>query len=256
MTAPASRAPPGSSAAGIVGLLRSLLVYHRPGRQRRLRRFYRDFVHPGVLCFDVGAHVGNRVRAFAALGARVVAVEPHPGFAAMLERWYAGPQVTVVQAAVSRTPGRAVLHVSSRTPTLCTLSREWMDEVRADRRFQGVRWDRQVEVPAVTLDELVARHGEPAFCKIDVEGHEPDALAGLSRALPCLSFEYLPACLPRAHACVARLEALAHYEYNWSPSETLALAGERWCGAGDVRRMLDALPAGAPSGDLYARRVD
>ena len=44
-----------------VGLTRSLLVYHAiPGRQRRLRRLYSQFVAPGDLVFDLGARVGNR----------------------------------------------------------------------------------------------------------------------------------------------------------------------------------------------------
>lgn len=52
-----------------IGLTRSLVVYHAiPWRQRRLRQLYSRFVGPGDLIFDVGAHVGNRARAFAALG--------------------------------------------------------------------------------------------------------------------------------------------------------------------------------------------
>jgi hypothetical protein len=34
--------------------------------------------------FDIGAHAGNRVRAFAALGCRVVAIEPQSDFAWLL----------------------------------------------------------------------------------------------------------------------------------------------------------------------------
>ena len=41
-------------------------------------RLYGQFVRPGDLVFDVGAHVGDRIAAFRRLGARVVAVEPQP----------------------------------------------------------------------------------------------------------------------------------------------------------------------------------
>jgi hypothetical protein len=55
----------------VVGLARSLAIYHAiPGRQRRLRRLYSQFVGRGDLVFDIGAHVGNHVRASAALGCR------------------------------------------------------------------------------------------------------------------------------------------------------------------------------------------
>ena len=69
------------------GLLRSLVIYHAiPLRQRRLRTLYQQFVRPGDLVFDIGAHAGNHVRAFSALGCRVVALEPQPDFAQSLDQ--------------------------------------------------------------------------------------------------------------------------------------------------------------------------
>ena len=57
------------------GLLRSVLMYHGiPFRRRRLTQFYAQFIQPGDLCFDIGAHVGSRLRAWTPLGARIVAV--------------------------------------------------------------------------------------------------------------------------------------------------------------------------------------
>ena len=74
-----------------IGLARSLAVYYGiPGRQRRLRALYGQFVRPGDLVFDIGAHLGNRTRAFAALGCRVVAVEPQPHVARMLRTLVGG----------------------------------------------------------------------------------------------------------------------------------------------------------------------
>ena len=68
-----------------VGLARSLAIYHLiPRRQRALRTLYGRLTGPGDLVFDVGAHVGTRTRALAALGCHVVAVEPQPAMAAAL----------------------------------------------------------------------------------------------------------------------------------------------------------------------------
>ena len=45
-----------------VGLLRSIRMYYsNPLRNRVLARFYAQFIRPGYLCFDIGAHVGNRL---------------------------------------------------------------------------------------------------------------------------------------------------------------------------------------------------
>jgi hypothetical protein len=51
--------------AGALGLARSLAIYHgQPWRTRALNRHYAEFVGPGDLAFDVGAHVGNHTRSF------------------------------------------------------------------------------------------------------------------------------------------------------------------------------------------------
>ena len=107
-----------------LGLARSMAIYHGiAGRQRRMRELYSSLLRPGDLVFDIGAHAGNRSRAFASLGCDVVALEPQPDFARVLRMLFAGtPQVTVVEAAASNAPGRATLSISERTPTVTTLA--------------------------------------------------------------------------------------------------------------------------------------
>src|SRR3954464_12833571 len=144
------------------GVGRSLWMYHgRPGRSARWRRFYARFVRPGDLCFDVGAHVGSRTLCWARLGARVVALDPQPDLALVL-RVLCWPErgVTVLRQAVAARPGSVVLRVSPRTPTVTTGSADFVAETRRVPGFAWVEWSGRLEVPATTLDRLVATYGE------------------------------------------------------------------------------------------------
>lgn len=238
-----------------IGLIRSLIVYWRPGRQRSLRKLYGAFVQKGDMVFDVGAHMGDRSMAFARLGARVVALEPQPRIARWLRRMVGRDErIVILEAAVGSHSGTERLAISRRHPTVSTLSESWRSSVAdANPGFRGVRWEESVEVPVVTLDGLIESYGLPSFCKIDVEGYEAEVLAGLSRPIPGLSIEFVSGGLDTAAACIRRLAELGTYRFNVVLGEQRRFAFETWMGAEEAMRWLQAGAGGASSGDIYAR---
>lgn len=240
--------------AETLGLSRSLLIYGgRFWKNRALARFYAGLIGPGDLAFDIGAHIGNRTRALHRCGARVVALEPQPLFHRFLRLALPRERVILLPQAVASTPGRRPLHISSRYPTVSTLSRNWIETVRTADGFEGVDWDRSQMVEITTLDALIRDHGLPRLCKIDVEGLEADILQGLTQPIPCIAFEYLPAALPVAEECIDLLVALGPYRFNRVQGEECRFRHETWLSADLMRQDLREAAVGGRSGDIYAR---
>jgi FkbM family methyltransferase len=239
------------------GVLRSVALYRlRPGHHAGLVRLYRPFVPAGGLVFDIGAHVGDRTRAFRALGARVIAVEPGAAAGRTLRLLHGrDPGVSLIAQAVGAEEGEAELRVNSRNPTVSTLSAGFIAETAIAPAWRGQRWDRVERVRVTTLDRLVGAHGLPDFLKIDVEGHEPAVLAGLSaaNAPPALSFEIVTAMRPTGIEALGRAEALGYRRFRLSLGESHRFAGG-WSDATAMRRTLEELPDAANSGDVYAVR--
>jgi FkbM family methyltransferase len=239
-------------ASPLVGLLRSLAIYYNPVRLAQMRRFYRGLLAPGDLAFDIGAHVGSRSRAMRAAGARVVALEPQSPFAGFLRRTLPR-DVVLIEAAAGPAETVAEMAVSSLHPTVSSLRAGFAADAATAPGFAHVRWDRTQQVQVTTLDRLIETHGLPRLIKIDVEGFELDVLAGLSRAVPMISVEYLPAMPHLSGAVIDRLMQLGPYRFNIAAGEDGAFLWTDWRDAAGLRDWLAALPGTARSGDIYAR---
>ena len=241
--------PPATAA-----IARSLRIYHGPEAPKAaMDALYARFVRAGDLVFDIGAHVGDRISSFRRLGARVVALEPQAGPLRALRLIHGrDPNVTLIAAAAGEREGTVTFHVNSANPTVSTASSDFLAAADGAGGWEGQVWDKAVTVPCLTLDGLIARYGSPAFVKIDVEGFEDRVLAGLSRPLPALSFEFTTIARDVAGACLARLARLGPYRFNVALGETHSFLREGWIGSDAMAALIENLPYEANSGDVYA----
>lgn len=224
-----------------------------PLRRQRRRQLLGRYLRPGALALDVGANVGEWTAAARELGARVVAVEPHPACLETLrQRYGAEPAVVLEALAIADHVGHAQLHLGT-TSAVSTLS-------DAFRRAYGsggygpatVGWTSALAVETTTLDVLIARHGKPTLTKLDVEGFERTALAGLHTSLPAICFEYNERLRDEAIACIERVEQLGPMRWNFTAWEGWRLAHRRWLPGAEIARWVAALPPSVLTGDLWA----
>jgi FkbM family methyltransferase len=236
------------------GITRSLRTYycHR-ARAARMDGLYSQFVHRDDLVFDIGAHVGDRIASFRRLGARVVAVEPQPTLVRLLRLIYGRTSAITIEAtAIGHRAGTIEFKINVDNPTVSTASRSFVEAARGAPGWETQYWTDTVQVPVTTLDALIARHGTPAFIKIDVEGFEAEALAGLSCPVQALSFEFTTIQRNVALTCIERCVALGYAHFNAVLGETQAFEHSGWIDAAAITRWLTNVPHKANSGDVYA----
>jgi FkbM family methyltransferase len=251
---------------GTLGLLkisefvvRSVTATGREFRAHRNRMlgFYRQFVRPGDLCFDIGANLGSRVDVFLHLGATVIAVEPQLHCVDYLRMRYGrNRRVIVVGEGLDEAEGEQTLHMNSNDSPTASMSPTRIAAIAQSRKFSDYAWDRAEVVRVTTLDKLIAIHGRPLFCKIDVEGFEYQVLKGLTQPIQALSYEYTTDFIQPALDCVTYLSRLDNYMFNLSHLESMQLVLSDWVDANRMYQILDSMPQNHPSsGDVYARRL-
>ncbi len=222
--------------------------------ERSWKAFYNNFISQGDLCFDVGANVGNRVKLFLQLGAKVVAVEPMVECSTELEKWYGqDSRLTIKRVAVGAAPGKCQMKLSSFHMT-STCSQDFVEKTQASGRFTHQRWHSARTVEISTLDKVIQEFGVPRFMKIDIEGFEFEALQGLSKQVPALSFEFTPELMNKMLACVRRIAELGDYRFNYGAGEEPKLVCREWLTAAGIETYLTSLGQNADVwGDVYAK---
>ncbi|HEU0166633.1 MAG TPA: FkbM family methyltransferase [Chloroflexota bacterium] len=135
-------------------------------------------MQPGCTFVDVGANVGLYSVALASIGDAmdfdVLAIEPNPATAARLRTNLAPYRcATVLEAAVSNRQGRLPMVYSSHSSVTFRVAQPSLDA------RVGLLDGQEYSIDAVRLDQVPQLAERPIVAKIDVEGHEAEALDGM-----------------------------------------------------------------------------
>jgi len=186
----------------------------------------REFVYPGDTIWDIGANVGLFTIAAAQKAGpngRVLAIEPDPWLAALLQRTVDAQSSTaapihILPAAVSNQVGVETLHIAKRNRASNHLA-----SIPEHSQAGGTRETLQVQ--CITLDSLLDQTPDqiahqtppPSLVKIDVEGSEIDLLAGAHRLLNEIRPILMCESQHRNRPAVTTILNRYHYKlYDWN----------------------------------------
>lgn len=220
--------------------------------------FYAQFISENNLCFDVGAHYGNRTEVFLNLGANVIAIEPSKTHAKYLEMKF-GDRIEIINKGLGSKPEVLEMYVSESASN-STFSKDWIDSVAESGRFEKKSWFETTSIPVTTMDLLIEQYGVPDFCKIDVEGFEFEVLSGLSTPVRAISVEFtVPERSDELVQVINKITELDNsYVFNYAFGENLALEKESWITADELINIVRDSDDFKRSqyGDIYAKRTN
>jgi len=239
-----------------IGLLYCKFLYERKSIKWKNFNFYKSLLPPNQLCFDVGANVGGRTKAFLETGAKIVCIEPQSLFFEYLKKQFKlNSNVFLEKLAVGEKSEILNIQISSIFPTLSTLAGEqWIKNTINSSDFPlKINYDKEERVRVETLDYLIDKYGLPYFCKIDVEGFEYQVLQGLSQSIPLLSFEFFNYDMNNTKLCLDRLLDLEYGKFNWSIGEHQQFEMPAWSNSVDLLKDIQLKNSRKFSGDIYAK---
>lgn len=178
------------------------------------------------LFFDIGANIGEYSFIAIQRGYEVVSVEANPGLIRQLDKKV--PSQTVLNKAASSESGKDItLYIHSKN-SLSTVEKKWKQRGRFS--WRGVyadvgTWVKEVQVPTVTLDELIEEYGVPETIKVDVEEHELDVIRGLSAKVDHLTFQWHQESIDNVELILKHLSSIGFTEFG---SITINNDGEQY----------------------------
>lgn len=154
--------------------------FYRRWQKGNEKNEYKKISKTKDLIYDIGMHVGQDTEFYLKKGFRVVAVDANPLMIEEAEKKFSSylesGQLKLLNLGVVEKPTREKLtfYVNER----CT---EWSSFVPEIAGRDGGEC-RAIQVPCSTMEEIITEHGKPYYVKIDIEGFDHIAIAGLNKS--------------------------------------------------------------------------
>lgn len=204
----------------------------------RCAEFFRQFIKPNDLVFDVGANMGSRTKVFLYLNARVVAFEPQKTCSDYLKSVLKNEKdFRLVEMALGGEEGEGEMFISD-VHAISTLSQHWTKVTKESGRFSSFEWSGKQHVGITTLDRAIREFGTPDFIKIDVEGYELEVLSGLTHPIRCISIEFAAETIEKTYKCIEYLSSLSEVTFQYSTGESMKFDLPIWVPAQEMKRYL------------------
>jgi FkbM family methyltransferase len=177
-----------------------------------------------MIIFDIGANKGEYTQYLLNTfrGSKVVSVEANDKLATALKSRF--PNGTIVNKAVSNVVGEIDFHECTNSNGVSTVSEVFMEKscftssehIMADgKAFKDhYQYAPPIKIPTISIDELIAEHGDPDMIKIDIEGHELEALKSLSKKSGKITFEWHETFKDRIIECARHLSSLGYTKFG------------------------------------------
>jgi FkbM family methyltransferase len=140
------------------------------------------------LIYDVGMNNGDDTAYYLSLGFRAVSIEANPELVEQAKlrfaREIASGRLIILNIGIADREGELPFWI-------CEMNSRWSSFDRAYASW-GNSSNRQIQVPCTRFETILAQHGVPHFCKIDIQGNDLLCLEGFkSHNIPkYLSIEF------------------------------------------------------------------
>lgn len=163
--------------------------------ERSIFTLLQSTAKPPYCIFDVGANVGDFIQlandSLPEIDLAIHAFEPsEKTFAALSSRWGSDKRVVLNNCGIGDQKGNATLHSNSDRSGLASMTKRRLGHM-------GIEFDRAEKVSLDTIDDYCSSKGidHIHLLKIDIEGHELDALSGAQNMfsesrIDLVSFEF------------------------------------------------------------------